>query len=131
MKLPIRIYYGDTDCGGVVYYANYLTFFERGRTELLRSLGAPVAKLNEKGIMFVVIKAEVQYLSPCRYDDLITLDTQITETTGATITFTHVITKEGAAAPAVQGTTVVASVGKDGKPVRMPKDVLAALKPLI
>ncbi|TAN60016.1 YbgC/FadM family acyl-CoA thioesterase [bacterium] len=127
MRLPIRIYYGDTDCGGVVYYAKYLTFFERGRTELLRELGVPMAKLNDEGVMFVVIKAEVKYLSPCRYDDLITLDTQITETSGATITFSHSITREGATAIAAQGITAVASIGRDGKPIRIPQEVRAAI----
>ena len=56
MQLPIRIYYEDTDCGGVVYYANYLRYFERGRTEFLREKGISLTDLQDKGILFVVTK---------------------------------------------------------------------------
>ena len=70
--LPVRIYYEDTDAGGVVYYANYLKFFERARTEWLRAAGCEQDELRTRGgVMFVVTEASVRYLRPARLDDLI------------------------------------------------------------
>lgn len=128
MRLPVRIYYEDTDCGGVVYYANYLKYFERGRTELLRALGVSLPGLREEGFLFVVRKAEAEYLAPCRYDDLIYLDTEISAATGVTLTFRHSIIKEGSENEAVRGEVVLASVGTDGRPARLPSQLRAALK---
>lgn len=68
--LPVRVYWEDTDAGGVVFYANYLRFYERARTEWLRSLGIEQQKLREQtGGMFVVTQAQVEYLRPARLDD--------------------------------------------------------------
>jgi acyl-CoA thioester hydrolase len=75
---PIRIYYEDTDMGGVVYYANYLRFYERARTEWLRSLGFEQTRLkNESGIVFAVRHVEIDYLKPARLDDALTVETQV------------------------------------------------------
>ncbi len=128
MRLPIRIYYEDTDCGGVVYYANYLKYFERGRTECLRALGVSLPGLRKEGFLFVVSKAEAEYLAPCRYDDLIYLDTEISASTGATVTFRHSIKKEGSETEAVRGVVTLAAVGPDGRPARLPAELRAALK---
>ena len=67
--MEIRIYYEDTDCGGVVYYANYLKYFERARTQYLEERGLSVAGLMNEGTVFVVVHAEVDYRSPARYGD--------------------------------------------------------------
>jgi acyl-CoA thioester hydrolase len=73
-SIPVRIYYEDTDAGGVVYYANYLKFFERCRTEWARALGCDQATLlREEGIVFVVRGVTVDYLAPARLDDLLTV----------------------------------------------------------
>ena len=72
-----RVYYEDTDAQGVVYYANYLKFFERARTEYLRSLGYEQKNLMEKGIIFVVRKVIVQYLLPANLDELIKIESKI------------------------------------------------------
>ena len=125
--LPIRVYYEDTDCGGVVYYATYLRYFERGRTEFLRERGISLAYLYDKGVLFVVTKVEVKYLSPCRYNDLLLLDTQITDVSRLTITFEHSIKREGSEKELVRGTVVLASVDKDGRPIRFPEEVRKAL----
>jgi len=134
MRIPVRIYYEDTDCGGVVYYANYLKYFERGRTELLRQQGLSLTELTGKGLVFVVTKVEVNYRSPGRYDDLLILDTQISNTSAATITFEHTITREGGDNPLHGGATtlvtasvVLAAVGSDGRPIRLPEDVKKTL----
>ncbi len=131
MKITARIYYEDTDCGGVVYYANYLKYFERGRTELLRSLGVSLAGYHATGTVFVVTSAEARYLAPCRYDDLIIIETKATGLSGATMTFDHTIKKEGSDAICVKGRVTVASVGADGRPVRVPEEVRRALESIL
>jgi len=75
---PVRVYWEDTDAGGVVFYANYLKFFERARTEWLRSLGVQQQALREStGAVLVVIETQVRYLSPAKLDDLLTVTVQI------------------------------------------------------
>ena len=125
--MPIRIYYEDTDCGGMVYYANYLRYFERGRTEFLRERGVSLAEFHDRGQVFVVTRVSVQYLSPCRYGDLLLLDTRVSGDSGATITFEYSVRKEGHDGEAVRGTVVLACVGRDNRPVRIPEEVKAAL----
>lgn len=86
--LPIRVYYEDTDTGGVVYYANYLKFFERGRTEWLRSLGVDQRELAvREQVMFVVKEANVAYQRPARLDDQIDIHTRVTSISVASIVF--------------------------------------------
>ena len=127
--LPIRIYYEDTDCGGVVYYANYLRYFERGRTEFLRDRGISLTGCHDdKGILFVVTKAELEYLSPGRYNDLLLLDTQLTDISGVKMTFSHIIKREGSEKELVRGMVTLASVNSDGRPVRLPEKIRAMLK---
>lgn len=127
MQILVRIYYEDTDCGGVVYYANYLRYFERGRTELLRERGVSLEELLVEGVSFVVTRAEVGYRAPCRYGDLLRLDTRITGITGATVSFEHSVRRQGCGEAAVEGTVLLVSVGRDGKPVRMPKKLRSGL----
>jgi len=78
--LPVRVYYEDTDFGGVVYYANYLRFFERARTEWLRSLGVDQQRLaREDGLQFVVRRAEIDFLRGARLDDMLSVTVQVAE----------------------------------------------------
>lgn len=84
---PIRVYWEDTDAGGIVFYANYLKFFERARTEWLRNLGVEQQKLrDESGGMFVVTQAELNYLRPARLDDLLEVTAVLQSTGRASIT---------------------------------------------
>jgi acyl-CoA thioester hydrolase len=125
-SLSIRIYYEDTDCGGVVYYANYLRYFERGRTEFLRDCGFTPEDLMKKGIYFVVAHAELDYLLPGRYGDLLSLDTFVTGTGPASVTFMHEI-KRGEEL-LVRGTVKLASVSGEMRPLRLPpslREILA------
>lgn len=90
-RMDIRVYYEDTDAGGVMYYANYLKFFERGRTEWLRLLGVNQSELSAtEHRLFVVKKVEIQYRKPARLDDLLEIHSKITRTGGASITFDQV-----------------------------------------
>ncbi len=85
---PVRVYYEDTDSGGVVYYANYLKFMERARTEWLRSLGFEQDELRQKeGILFAVRKVEVDYHAPARFNDELLVSVQIVSRGKASLSF--------------------------------------------
>lgn len=86
-QYALRIYYEDTDAGGIVYHANYLRYAERARTEALRDMGIPHAEMTEHfGTMFVVRRIEVDYLMPARLDDSLTVETSALEVGGASLT---------------------------------------------
>ena len=91
---PIRVYYEDTDAGGVVFYANYLKFFERARTEMLRAMGYEQDELivNE-GIIFVVRSVQVDYLSPARFNELLEVSAEVTLAKKASLIFEQLITR--------------------------------------
>ena len=89
--MEIKIYYEDTDCGGVVYYANYLKYFERARTGFLEERGLSIAQLQAEGTLFVVIHAELTYRSPARYGDVLTIKTTVAPMRKAGILFSHVL----------------------------------------
>ena len=87
---PLRVYYEDTDAGGVVYYANYLKYLERARTEWLRHLGyGQDALMRESGILFAVRRAEIDYLLPARLDDSLIVQAEIAVASRASLTFAH------------------------------------------
>ena len=90
----IRVYYEDTDAAGIVYYANYLRFIERGRTELLRTLGHDQNALMKEGIAFAVRSANVEFLKPARLDDLLLVETGIASLGRAQVTFTQRILRD-------------------------------------
>ena len=90
-EIVIRIPYSDTDQMGMVYYANYLVYFERGRTEWLRAKGLSYRKIEEKGVYFPVIEASCKYIAPARYDDEIRVVTSIGEVKPASIEFLYEI----------------------------------------
>jgi acyl-CoA thioester hydrolase len=93
-SIQYRVYYEDTDAGGVVYYANYLKFFERARTEFLRALNISQSDLATKeNLLFVVRRCEIDYLTAARLDDLISVDVEITEIRGASISMYQEIKK--------------------------------------
>ncbi len=88
--IPVRVYYEDTDAGGVVYYANYLRFFERCRTEWMRQIGHDQSQLaSDAGIVFVARKASCEYLKPARLDDLLTVGLEVARLTRVRVVFRH------------------------------------------
>lgn len=94
--LDIRVYYEDTDLAGVVYYANYLKFIERGRTEALRALGVDQLALKEAGLVFVVRRLTADYLMPARFDDLLEVKTMVHRIGGASVEMVQEITRDQA-----------------------------------
>ncbi len=89
---PIRVYYEDTDAGGVVYHSNYLNFFERARTEMLRDLGFEHDELRAKyGVIFAVRSMQIEYLRPAKLNDLLAVSATISQTKKASLTFKQMI----------------------------------------
>ena len=93
-KLELRVYYEDTDAAGIVYYANYFRFIERGRTELLRALGHDQNALMKKGIAFAVRSVSAEFLKPAKLDDLLTVETSIASLGRAQLTFAQRILRD-------------------------------------
>lgn len=120
------IYYHDTDCGGVVYYANYLKYMEEARTEYFRTRGIELPKLAENNRWFVVARVEIEYKSPARYQDRLRIFVTLEEARLSTMKFSHEI-KKGETTVAKSTTTLVC-VGADFRPSRLPEEVKKALK---
>jgi acyl-CoA thioester hydrolase len=94
LTLSIRVYYEDTDAAGIVYYANYLRFIERGRTEFLRALGHNQHQLMEKGLAFAVRSISAEFLKPAKLDDLLVVETAIASLGRAQVTFAQRILRD-------------------------------------
>lgn len=126
--MDIRIYYEDTDCGGVVYYANYLRYFERARTQYLEERGLSVTGLMEQGRMFVVVHAELQYRSSARYGETLRIETMIQQMSPASITFSHIVRERDSGRVVVEGSARLAVTDSAGKVKRLDNMVVAALQ---
>lgn len=124
---PFRIYYEDTDSGGIVYYANYLRYAERGRSELFRTLGIESSRLmDEDGVALAVRQCAVDFLKPARLDDALEVHTRITKVGGASVGGEQIIRRGGE--DLVSMRIKLACLGmKDGKPARLPERLRAAL----
>jgi len=123
-----RVIYGDTDQMGVVYYANYLRWFERGRCELLRQLGVPYGTIEARGIHFPVVEAHCRYAKPARYDDVILIESCLESVSRAALIFRYRILREGESQPLADGTTKHACVNDQGKILRIPLDLIRSLE---
>ena len=124
----VRVYWEDTDAGGVVYYANYLKFMERARTEWLRSLGFDQQALREShGVVFVVRRVEIDYLAPARLDDRLVITTQRTEMTHTCLTVAQeIVANQLLTRARVQ---IVCIDPERFKPVKLPEPLLEKLTP--
>ena len=129
---PIRIYWEDTDAGGIVFYANYLKFFERARTEWLRSLGIQQHALKEEsGGMFVVSETQIKYFSPARLDDLLEVTAHTAEAGRASLVLAQQawLTIDGERKLLAEGTIRIGWVDSITlKPGRIPAAILEALQ---
>jgi acyl-CoA thioester hydrolase len=126
--MEIRIYYEDTDCGGVVYYANYLKYFERARTQYLEERGLSVAGLMNEGTVFVVVHAEADYRSPARYGETLVIGTVVSDITAASVIFAHVVREKTSGRVVVEGSARLAVTDGNGKVKRLDKTIVAALQ---
>ncbi|MGE3151468.1 MAG: acyl-CoA thioesterase [Nitrospiraceae bacterium] len=125
--IDIRIYYEDTDCGGVVYYANYLKYFERARTHYLESRGISVTELLQQGTQFVVVHAELDCRAPARYGETLTIETRLAEVTRASLTFAHVIRERTSQRVVVEGSAKLAATDLAGKVKRIDQSLVDQL----
>lgn len=123
-----RVLYGDTDAGGVVYNANYLRYFEIGRTELMRAWVCSYRDIEKLGFVLPVIECWSRFKSPAFYDDLLTIETTVTEITDLKCRFSYKILRqsEDLAKPRllVKGYTVHAAVTREGKLTRLPEEIM-------
>jgi len=128
--LPLRIYYEDTDAAGIVYYANWLRFLERGRTELLRLLGQEHTSLSaERGIAWVVRRCAIDYLKPARLDETIEIVTKCGELRGASLDMIQRARR--GEETLVHAELILACIGTSGRPVRLPPQVRTALAQVV
>ncbi|MCX7814261.1 MAG: tol-pal system-associated acyl-CoA thioesterase [Tepidimonas ignava] len=135
-RWPVRVYWEDTDAGGIVYYANYLKFFERARTEWLRTLGLQQHALREAtGGMFVVSAAQVRYQRPARLDDALCIETRVAELGRASIVLQQRALRDDGAARATvlcEGSVRIGWVqGPALQPARIPAAIVQALQPYV
>jgi acyl-CoA thioester hydrolase len=122
-----RVIYGDTDQMGVVYYANYLRWFERGRSEFLRQIGCPYPQIEGKGYHFPVTEVSCRYFKSVRYDDVITIETQLTAVGRATLHFDYAILREGDGSALAVGSTKHACIDASGRIGRIPGELAQRL----
>lgn len=126
-RFPVRVYYEDTDLAGIVYYANYLKFIERARTEWVRSLGIDQGRLKaETGIVFAVRRVEADYLLPAHFDDMLEVETECLETTAARVVLAQRVMREGVCL--VDARVTIVALSASGRPQRMPAGMRAALE---
>ena len=121
--MPVRVYYEDTDAGGIVYYANWLRYFERARTDWLRALGAEHTRLAEQtGVVFVVREIAVDYRQPARLDDLLEVEVRLLEARRASWTLWQCARLDGQSGPLVAATVRIAAIRRDdGRPTGFPR----------
>lgn len=126
--MEFRIYYEDTDAGGVVYHARYLAFFERGRTEYLRKRGLSVGELAEQGHVFPVVRLEIDYKAPAVLDDLVRVETEPLEVGRSSFTMGQQLVRafDGKLLAAAKVTLVCVSPGMKAK--RLPEELLRAIQ---
>lgn len=122
---PVRVYYEDTDSGGVVYYANYLKFMERARTEWLRALGYEQdVLLQEHSVVFAVRAVQVDYLQPARFNDALTVTVHIAEVGGASIKLEQLISRATTSEVLCQGVVKIVCVNAISfKPIAIPQEL--------
>ena len=129
-----RVLYGDTDAAGVVYYANYLRFFEKGRTEYMRDLVLTYREIESQGLLLPVIECYSRYKAPAAYDDLLVIETSLAELKNVFCRFNYRICRSNGNKSRIllaKGYTVHASVNRDGKLSKLPEPLLKKLKKIL
>lgn len=126
VSVEIRVIYGDTDQAGIVYYANYLRFFEASRGAFLRERGRSYVEIEAAGLTMPVIEAHVKYLRPARYEDLLVVEVRLEKVRGASLRFEYDVKRDGEVI--AQGFTEHACIGRDGRPRRLPAELRELLE---
>jgi acyl-CoA thioester hydrolase len=126
-EITIRVRYAETDRMGLLHHANYLVYFEQGRTELLRGHGLAYRDLEDQGYFLVLTKVEVRYRSPARYDDLVKLKTTVVRVTAVRIDHRYELSREGVLL--AEGTTTLACVDREGRVQALPSSLTGRSSP--
>jgi len=126
-----RVLYGDTDSGGVVYYANYLRYCEHGRTELMRERCCTYRDLESQGFILPVVESYLRYKAPAAYDDLLTIRSALVELKSVSCRFNYSIFRESEQKLLVKGFTVHAVVDRSGRLVKFPEGVYERLQKIV
>ena len=126
-EFKIKIYYEDTDSGGVVYYANYLKFLERARTEMISSLGLSNKKLIEEHEVFIIVKScNIEYKKPIKLEDIILVKSKVKSVSRSSFIMEQIIEKDGNLVSEAE--IVLVTVNKEGKPIKIPNILEEKLK---
>ena len=120
-RWPIRVYYEDTDLAGIVYYANYLKFIERARSEMVRAAGIDQIAMKAAGQVFAVARLEADYRAPAKFDDELIVETSVTKTTPARLTLQQVVSRQNTLI--FEAKVVLVCLGPDGRPTRLPPQI--------
>jgi len=121
-RFPLRVYYEDTDLAGIVYYANYLKFIERARTEWVRDLGVDQSEMKaEQDIVFAVRRVEADYVAPAKFDDELEVQTSLETLTPARIILKQVVTRDGEVL--FEALVTLVALTSVGKPTRLPAEI--------
>ena len=126
--LPIRIYFEDTDFSGVVYHANYLRYFERGRSDCLRAIGVPHNELldSETPVVWTIRRMELDFIKPARIDDALEVHTAYTKMSGARLNADQVVRRDGE--DLVRAHLEAACITPEGKATRIPKPAMEKIR---
>lgn len=119
--LPIRVYYEDTDMAGIVYYANYLRYIERARSDWVRGLGIDQNAMKAQGLVFAVRRVEADYLMPARLDDELVVETEVVQVTGARLVMDQVVRR--GMDRLFHAIVTVVVITESGHPARMPANI--------
>lgn len=123
----LRVYYEDTDLAGIVYYANYLKFIERARSEFVRELGIDQIAMKEReGLVFAVRRVEADYLAPAKFDDILQVETRVESVGGARLTLVQDVKREGAVL--FSAVVVLVAIAEGGQPSRLPANIRLLLQ---
>ncbi|MBF0505960.1 MAG: YbgC/FadM family acyl-CoA thioesterase [Nitrospirae bacterium] len=120
-RISLKIYYEDTDAGGVVYYGNFLRYLERARTEFLLDYGINVAEWHNRGLFFVVTHVDIHYKKPARLGETIDITTEVAEMKNASILLKNLVSRDGVIL--VEAFVSFACIDRDGRPKRLPEEL--------
>lgn len=122
-EFPVRVYYEDTDMGGIVYHANYLRFIERARSDWVRNIGAHQNAMREAGLIYVVRRIEADYLAPAKFDEELIVATSLKQVTPARMVLAQEVTRDGM--PLFRAEVTIVCITTAGKPARLPAEIRA------
>jgi len=125
----VRVRYAETDQMGVAYHGGYFAWFEVGRTDLLRGSGLTYRELEKQGLRLPVIETQARFLKPARYDDVLRIETRVTDIGGVRVSFAYEVHRDGTTGPLATASTVHAAVDTAGRPRRLPEELRQYLVP--